>query len=672
MRLLILLAALLPLAAQEAPKPEQEPAAPQKTGEAKPEEPKAEAPAGAAAAAPVGPASERVFSGSVDVGYRWVGDIGGNSDAYRTVVNLGDGPKVFNFDLSLQNPNGKWYDKVTAFGMGWGGDPNQTLRFDATKQRLYDFHFDYRNIAYYNFLPSFANPAVTPNPFQTERGYDIRRRSIDTELRFRPGTRIVPYLAYNRNWGSGRGVVDFVADLNEYPVSNGLYDNTDQYRAGVNLEFSRWHVTLEQGGTTFKDDQTVSTNDRNPGNRQTTFLGQTLFLSNLLQAYRVRGHGIFERALVTATPFSWLDLNGSLLYSEPQTDTQYTQVNTGNFVNQSTLQFFTSGTEFGAANANRPHTSGTISLEIRPLPRVRILEAWMTDRYHTASSLALTDLTAFSPGGLTTLGGDRLEANYNRQQVQVNIDVTRWLTVRAGHRYVWGDAVVRAPAATDLTFQQGELSQQVGLAGFQMRFGQKVWINGDAELASADRVYFRTSLSDYRKGTVRARYQLLPSLTLTGNFAALTNENPNPAIRFSLESYQTSAGFLWNPAGGKRITVLGDYTYSTFSSDAIYYVPQTLTPETSTYREQAHTATTLVDFSAPGKYGPRLSVGGSLFTSSGSRPTSFYTPLFKLGVPIYEKVQWFSEYRWYGMSETLYSYEGFRAHVFMTGLRLLR
>ena len=34
-----------------------------------------------------------------------------------------------------------------------------------------------------------------------------------------------------------------------------MFDKTDNYRGGVRLEFNRFHVTLEQGGTTLRDDQ---------------------------------------------------------------------------------------------------------------------------------------------------------------------------------------------------------------------------------------------------------------------------------------------------------------------------------------------------------------------------------------------------------------------------------
>lgn len=670
MRHLIFCLALMPLVAQDAPKPAGDPAPAAQAAKPEAEKPKAEEAKPAEAAPAAGP----TVTGSVDLGYRFVTN-GGNYDAYRSVVNLGEGPKVFGFDLSFTSPTSRFYDKINLFGSGWGGDPNQTLRFDAAKQKLYDFRVDYRNIAYYNFLGSFANPAIDRNVFSTQQGFDLRRRTIDMVLRFRPGTWISPYLAYTRNWGEGRGVADYVTgSVNQYPVASTTYDKTDQFRGGVNLEFAKFHVTLEQGGTIYKDDQTLSNGKNISGARTTPSLDQTAFLTNLIQAERVRGSSIFERAIATWTPFSWVDFSGSFLYSQPKDDVLYTQAATGNFPDPRTFQVLTSQSMYAAANSNQPHSTGNINLELRPIRRVRILESWMTDRYHTSSSIALNNVSFLTTPVFANPGGDRLFVNYSRQQVQANVEVFSWLTVRGGWRKVWGDAQVRAPLENGVQYQPGNLDQQVGLLGGQIRMGQKLWVNGDAELASTSQVYFRTSLADYRKGTIRARYQLFNSLSLTGNFFALTNENPNPAVRFDLQNYQESVGLLWNPKNGQRITFMADYTRSSIESNLNYASLPFLSPELSNYHENSHTGTAVIDVAPPvkGKYGPKLQLGGSFYTSSGSRPTSFYSPIVKLNVPVHERVQFFTEWRYYGLSEALYSNEGFRSNIFMTGLRLVR
>ena len=151
MKLLLAVLLSLPLAAQEQRKKEE-------------------------AAAPPSPVAERWATGTVDLGYRWTSDVGGSLPTYRSVVNLGEGPKLFQVDLNIQPPSKKLFDRLTLFANGWGGDPYNTTRVDASKQGAYRLTVDYRNIAYYNFLPSFANPNIAQGVLMDQRSFELQRR----------------------------------------------------------------------------------------------------------------------------------------------------------------------------------------------------------------------------------------------------------------------------------------------------------------------------------------------------------------------------------------------------------------------------------------------------------------------------------------------------------------
>ena len=62
-------------------------------------------------------------------------------------------------------------------------------------------------------------------------------------------------------------------------------------------------------------------------------------------------------------------------------------------------------------------------------------------------------------------------------------------------------------------------------------------------------------------------------------------------------------------------------------SDIRYLDLPFLTPATSSYRDNAHTATSAIDFMLPRLKDGKLTAGGSLFISRGSRPTRYYQPL---------------------------------------------
>ncbi len=129
---------------------------------------------------PPPPAETDWLSGYIDLGYRWVTGPGGNFQEYRSVVNLGDGPKLFGADFTIQDPKKRLFDVLTVRGIGWGDDPYTTANVEVRKSKVYDFRFDYSSIALFDAVPSFANPS-SPLGFD-EQTFDTRRRAASFEL----------------------------------------------------------------------------------------------------------------------------------------------------------------------------------------------------------------------------------------------------------------------------------------------------------------------------------------------------------------------------------------------------------------------------------------------------------------------------------------------------------
>lgn len=657
MKTWLLLLAALPLAAQDAtPTSQAAPAAAQDTGTPPP------------AVQP-----EQKITGSVDLGYRWFSGAGGSADAYRSVVNFGSGPRLLGLDLTLESAAKKWFDKINVRADDWGGDPYRTAHVDAARHDWYNFTFDYRNVAYFNFLPSFADPGLANGIFLDQQSFDTRRRMMDFELDLRPGKRIVPYLAYSHDSGYGTGITDFVNGINSYPIADKPRDATENYRGGVRVELQKFHVTLEQGGTTFKDDQQVFTSTQNFGNNTSPFLGQQMYLSDLTQAYGMRGDSIYTKALLTGNPTPWLDVFGEFLYSRPKTDVNYAQYNMGQFVDLSTLLLYTSELDLVNGAAKQPHTTGTFGFEIRPVKRLRVIETWMTDRLHDASAAVLNQqILTPAVAALLTDFTDRLVMNYNREQVDALYDLTSRITLRGGYRYEWGDGLTQGALISGLPTETGQLKRNVGLAGVSYRALQGLSFSIDFEGANGDRAYFRTSLQNYEKARIQARYQVKPSLVLAAGFSVLNNENPNPAVNYNFLSRDNSLSATWTPSKSKYVTVTGEYTRATLRSDINYIVPETFTSATSLYRDNVHDASALVNLLIPGfgGKGPQLGVGGSLLRSSGSRPTDYYQPTMRFTTPTYKHMNWYAEWRYYGFAEPFYAYEGFRAHLLTIGVRV--
>lgn len=688
MRKLIAFVIAVPMAlfGQEGAPPQKVPMPSQQSGQkpepSKPEEAK---PAeGAKAEQPPAPAAEKWLTGEVDFGNRWLLNRQGDVNTYRSVVNLGEGPKLFAANLTLNNlGKSKWFDRIDFRMNSWGGEPYNTAAVDARREGLYRFTFNYRNIAYYNFLPSFADPLrESRGIFLDERSFDQFFRMSDFQLDLFPGRRIIPYVAYSRNGQRGSGISTLVLSSNEYPVNNRISNRADNYRGGVRFEFNRWHVTLEQGAINFADDETTFWNPNggpNFGNLAgSPFLGNTLTLAQGDQAYHIRSDAKYTRGLFTANPFSWLDVYGQFLYSQIHSTSDFSQRNQGTFFNLATFGFYSSQFQTLAAQAKQPHPGGSVGVVLRPFRRFRVFESYMTDRLHNVGTalLANTILTGGVPTTSQVRDFDRVVMTYNRQELNLLYDLSNNITLRGGWKYEWGD--VSAPAALvieSLGTETAKLKRHVGLAGVNFRWRQKVTANLDYEGSPGDRAYFRTSVNEYQRARMRARWQALPSLSFGAVFVVFRNQNPNPDIKYDYLMRDNSVNVNWTPGGGKRFSFLADYSRSTLHSDILYRIPQTFGIDTSRYRDNAHTATSLVDIGLPGAKSvqPKLTFGGSLFKSSGSRPTQYYQPMGRFSLPLGEHVRWYAEWRWYAMSQdfAFYRFEGFRSNQFVTGFRLM-
>lgn len=670
MKLSLTLIAILPaLLAQQPPAPPQSPT----PAAASP--PPAAAPTADTSPAP----AESWLTGSIDLGYRFSTGVGGSFDAYRSIVNLGEGPKLLGADFTLTDPRHRLFDQVRVRATTWGGEPYSTFHLDAGKAKRYVFNADYRDVAYFNFLPSYADPLLGRGIVLNEQSFDTRRRAASFRLELLPGNWFVPYLAYDNDSGSGTGATAFVSDANEYPVPTNLRDSTHLYRGGVRFELRRFHVTLEQGGTTFKDDQNLFQNSgvQNPGNALTPVFGETLSLNNLLAAYGVRGTSVYSKGLMTASPASWIDLYGQFLYSQPDSNVHYQHAATGNLFAQDQLLFYTGEAYLLTAAGKLPHTTASFGAEIRPLHRLRIVESWMTDRMHSAGSSTST-LALSGPGvseQTAALLASSLANNYNQQEIDAFFDATSKLTFRGGYRYVWGDANYAVlPAEGLVSSDQGKLRRHVALGSVSFRPNHKLWISGNIEGASSSGVYFRTSLYNYQQFRAQVRYEISSSLNVAADFSLLNNQNPTAGIKYDYLARQESFSLFWSPGGGKVWSVEGSYTRSDLRSDIGYLSPQDFQSQTSSYRDNSNTATALLNAKLPSRapFALKMTAGGSLFVSSGSRPTRYYQPLASLWLPLGKHVNWFAEWRYYGYGETFYLYEGFRSHLVTTGLRFSR
>jgi hypothetical protein len=620
------------------------------------------------------PQTENWLTGWIDVGYRWSTGPDGSLETYRSVVDLGAGPKLVGTDFTITAPHKRLFDNIHVQAYDWT-DPYSTLRIDAGKQGLYTFSASWRSLAYFNNLPSYADPLLAQGIMLDEQSFDSRRHLGSFEVHILPRARFSPYLGFDHDGNATQGVTTFVTDGNEYPTPYRSTDIANLYRGGLNIVLPRMHVTLEEGGTTYRSNENNYASGLNPGNSTTPILGQTLNLTGLVQTWGIRGSSTYTRAVLTADPATWIGIYGHFGYVDPHNDVNYTQYNTGNLVLLSRALFY-SGEQFLLAAVGRtPQTSGDIGWVLRPMKRLRIEQYWLTNRLHTAGSATGTD-SLLGPGftlPISAAASSFLATNYNQTETDLVFDATSRVTLRGGWRYEYGDAndLVLPPSGL-LTIQNSKLRQQAGLASAAWRIFDKLRINGDVEWASSGSEYFRTSLYNYRRFRVMGRYDISPAFHLSADYWILSNNNPLAGSPYKFLSHQESLSAQWTPAS-KKVSVDATWEHCGYQSRIDYLDPTYLIPTLSSYREYCHDVNAVVNATLPGFLNhATVSAGGSALLTSGSRPTTYYQPIIRFSMPITSHIGWFAIWQYYDFGEAYYAYEDFQNHLVTLGLRFSR
>jgi hypothetical protein len=641
-------------------------------------EPKQDAPAAADASTPP---KEKLLEGVIDVGERWVSPVGGDMNTYRSIVNLDSGPRVVNVDLKLTpSPHDNSpADSILFQAHSWG-DPYNSMRLDMQRDRIYRLTSTYSNISYFDYLPSYADPTLTTTGvFMNQRAYDTKTRNFDNELLLLPGYWIQPYIAYSRNTDGGTGISTLVdSSNNQYPVVNNIHWGENTFRGGVRVQLSKLHLTFEQGSIVFKDDQGVYSDGTSLGDRTSPYLGQVLDLTNGWQAYYIRGDGNFTKGFGTFSPAPWVDFYGQIYHSDPSISSTLNQLAQGNIPAATpNLAFYSTAFDQVYGSAAMPRTSGSLSMELRFLNRIRVRESYETDSYHDNSSSTLGELFYLSSGlaaSLNTPYTGHLEVAQHRSQTEVLVDVTKKLMLRGGYRYEWGSADVPSGLLSTTTpDESGQLIRHVALAGVKYRPTQRMVFNADMEISDGVKTFYLTGLQDYEKFRVQSRFTLPKNLFFNMNVNYLHNRNPDSGIAATYTSAIESASLQWIPSS-HRISLIADYTHSEIRSDTNYITifPFNAVNE-SLYVDNASSASMMAEIALPGKglLQPKLSFGGSMVATAGSRPSRYYQPQGKLLLPLHNHIALYADWQWYALNQPFYYYEGFRAHTVMTGIRFL-
>jgi len=248
--------------AQDTPKP----ATPETTAAATPEAPQLDVEYG------------YLVHHTADLGGHVAGIVGSGS-MYDTLVNIHSGPRVFGQSLTLHAVPGSkhvFFDSLTAFSNGFGGDPINFAKLDTSKGKLYEFtgtfrrdrqYFDYDLLANANVPPlsvpygmvagvptamSLTWQQVNQSPFM----FNSVRRMTDTNLTILPISKVTFRIGYSQNifqgpsMSPGRSIGKNSAYLTEYQRNS-----SDDFTGGIDWKpLKNTKITFEEFVDHYKAD----------------------------------------------------------------------------------------------------------------------------------------------------------------------------------------------------------------------------------------------------------------------------------------------------------------------------------------------------------------------------------------------------------------------------------
>jgi len=240
-------------------------------------------------ATPAAPAPEAKFSTpdgytghhTIDMGGRMT-NLSGSGAMYDTLVNLQSGPRVEGETFEMHALPGNKHslvDDLSAFGTGFGGDPNIMAKLSASKGKVYEFSGMFRRGRLYSNYDLLANPNIPsglsipigpsnaptatlawPQVNKSPVMFNTVRRITDTNLTLRPFDIFTYRLAYNHSTMEGPTlspsytIMKYNALLEEYQ-RNG----SDDFLGALDWKPSRaTKITLEMQANHYKMDSSFT------------------------------------------------------------------------------------------------------------------------------------------------------------------------------------------------------------------------------------------------------------------------------------------------------------------------------------------------------------------------------------------------------------------------------
>ena len=183
------------------------------------------------------------FYGSFMFGYRFV-DTAGTVNKYKEDINLDEGPRLFNFNLSY-TPEGalkNLLDRIDLNVYNLGGDPFETFGLSIQKYGKYKFKYDRKKAVYFY---------QDMNEVDGGELYDLHsinfERTMDSGLlKILFSKNIDLYLNFDRFTKKGKSITTFDINRIEFEFDKPIEEESREVAVGIDVNLGRYSFVLEE------------------------------------------------------------------------------------------------------------------------------------------------------------------------------------------------------------------------------------------------------------------------------------------------------------------------------------------------------------------------------------------------------------------------------------------
>jgi hypothetical protein len=220
--------------------------------------------------APAKPAAEpaqKIVGGymvhqSLEVGGR-ITTVTGSDAMWDTLVNQGSGGRILEQSLEMHSVNNSktpFFDTLTTYSTGYGGDPLNVTRLRISKGRWYDFNGSFRrdrNYFDYNLLDqSLLGPGALVAEPDSLHLFNTVRRNTDTTLTLLPLSFISFRAGFNHGTHEGPSYTS-VHEGADAQLFQWFRNGSDTYTGGIDVKLAkRTTLSYDQFFVLYKGDST--------------------------------------------------------------------------------------------------------------------------------------------------------------------------------------------------------------------------------------------------------------------------------------------------------------------------------------------------------------------------------------------------------------------------------